>query len=113
MMPTTCHGWPLSVMFSPTTYSRPPKRVCHSSWLMMQTAGPFGHVFVRGEVAAARRQDAERRQERRADALAVQLLRLAVAGQREVVERRDADRRERLRVRRECPRSAATTARAR
>ena len=22
--------------------SRPPKRVCHSSWLMMQTAGPFG-----------------------------------------------------------------------
>ena len=41
-MPTTCHGWPLRVMVSPTSDARPPKRVCHSSWLMMQTAGPLG-----------------------------------------------------------------------
>ena len=42
MMPTTCHGCPLSVIVSPTIVARPPNRVCHSSWLMMQTAGPFG-----------------------------------------------------------------------
>src|SRR6185436_2045040 len=42
MMPTTCHGWPLRVMVSLTTDARPPKRVCHNSWLMMQTAGPLG-----------------------------------------------------------------------
>ena len=41
-MPTTCQDWPLSVMFSPMMDARPPKRVCHSSWLMMHTAGPLG-----------------------------------------------------------------------
>ena len=56
-------------------------------------------VFVLVKVAAERRQDAERRQERRAHAQAVQLLGIAVAGQREVVECRDADGVERARVR--------------
>ena len=47
MMPTTSHGWPLSVMVSPTICSRPPNRVCHSSWLRMHTAGPFGRSSSR------------------------------------------------------------------
>ena len=53
------------------------------------------HVLLRREVAAERRTDAERRQERVAHAQAVQLFGIAVAGEREAVERRDADRRER------------------
>src|SRR6185369_6907207 len=56
-------------------------------------------VLALREVAAAGRQDAERRKERRADALRVQLLRLTVARQREVVEGGDAERRKRLCVR--------------
>jgi hypothetical protein len=60
--------------------------------------GTVGQILVRGEIAADRRQDTERRKERAADAQAVQLLGIAVAGQREIVERRVADRAERVRV---------------
>ncbi len=42
MTPTTSHDRVLSVMVSPTIEAREPNRVCHSSWLMMQTDGPFG-----------------------------------------------------------------------
>src|SRR5205085_8859429 len=54
-----------------------------------RTVGP---ILVLGEIAAVRGEDAERRKERGADALPIELLRLAVAGQCKVVERRDADR---------------------
>ena len=75
----------------------------------MQTAGPFGRSSsaVKLRPRAGRMPSVGR--EAGADALAVQLLGIAVAGQREVVERRDADRRERLRVIADAPRSAATT----
>jgi len=42
MTPTTSHGWPLSVIGVLMISARPPNRDCHNSWLMMQTAGPFG-----------------------------------------------------------------------
>ena len=61
----------------------------------MHTAGPFGRSSsaVKLRPRAGRMPSVGRNVA--LDALAVQLLRIAVAGQREVVERRDADRRER------------------
>jgi len=97
--PITSHDRVFNVIVSPTIVAREPNRVCHSSWLMMHTAGR--QVLRFREIAAERRQDAERRQERRAHAQAVQLLGVAVAGEREVVERREADRRKRVRLRRD------------
>ena len=55
-------------------------------------ARPVRLIFVRREIAADQRHDAERREERCADTLAVQLLGIAIAREREVVEGGDADR---------------------
>jgi hypothetical protein len=53
--------------------------------------GPVGHVLLRREVAALRRRHADGGEERRADAQALELLGVAVAGEGEVVEGAEAD----------------------
>ena len=63
-MPTTCHGWPFSVIVSPisdpaTAEARLPQLVADDA-----DGGAVRLIFVGGEVAAARGHDAERREER-------------------------------------------------
>jgi len=70
-------------------------------------------ILVRREITSERRHDAERWQERGIHPLAVQLFGIAVAGQREVVERRNTERLERRRVCAARLRISATTSPAR